>query len=46
MNLDRGGVFLDIGLENDDDVIARDEATEEYKKTTAILRGIAVVIKI
>ena len=27
MNLDRGGVFLDIGLEMDDDVISRDENT-------------------
>ena len=38
MNLDGGGVSLDIGHENDDD-------TEGGIKTTAILRGIAVVVK-
>ena len=37
MNLDRGVVFLDIVYGNDDN-------TEGYKKTTAILRGIAVAV--
>ena len=43
MNLDRGGVFLDIGLENDDNVIARDEATEGGKYRG---RGIIMLLEV